>query len=229
MVDKLVETVAITGANGFIGSALPGDWSNRALLYGPLCAIRPICRVWKASLSPLSGGRVLSRAHCGVFSLRQTGSFTPLVNSGNLAPEDSYHDCTSVERATCLKRFGIGRTATHFVRSSPGVLGPVGELSADETFPLAPGNAYERSKAAAEMMVQRYCDRLPIVIARPEFVYGLVTCMCSVCLRRCRTANFSILTGGLARCHPTYVADAADGMVKALLVGKPGEIYHITD
>ncbi|MCO5186560.1 MAG: NAD-dependent epimerase/dehydratase family protein [Anaerolineae bacterium] len=231
MVDKLVETVAITGANGFIGSAL----TRRLVEQG--IAVRAIVRN-SADLSRLEGipvtvveanvleprtlRRVFAAADGVIHAVGKLGQFG--------VPEDSYHELHVGGTRNVLEAIlALDEQPRILYVSSPGVLGPVhGELSADETFPLVPGNAYERSKAAAEMMVQRYCDRLPIVIARPEFVYGPGDLHVLGLFKAVQNGQFFYIDGGLARCHPTYVADAADGMVKALLVGKPGEIYHIT-
>ena len=57
--------------------------------------------------------------------------------------------------------------------SSPGVLGPTGRKPVTEEAAFAPGNPYERSKAAAEQVALEFAAKgLPVVIARPGFVYG---------------------------------------------------------
>lgn len=225
-----METVAITGANGFIGSAIARQ------LVGQGIAVRAIVRS-SADMSRLKGVPVTVVAVDGFDprSLRRVfAAVDGVVHAvGRLGrfgvPEDDYHELHVGGTRTVLEAIlALDEQPRILYVSSPGVLGPVtGDISADETFPLAPGNAYERSKAAAEMMVQRYCDRLPIVIVRPEFVYGSGDTHVLGLFKAVQSGRFFYIDGGLARCHPTYIADATDGMVKALLAGKPGEIYHI--
>jgi nucleoside-diphosphate-sugar epimerase len=113
--------------------------------------------------------------------------------------------------------------------SSPGVLGPISGAPADETAPLAPSNPYERSKAAAEQVVQVYASGgLPVSIARPEFIYGPTDSHVLGLFKAVRDGRFFTINGGNNACHPTYIDDAVAGMLLALLNGRPGQIYHIT-
>ncbi|MAT96482.1 MAG: hypothetical protein CL608_05005 [Anaerolineaceae bacterium] len=113
--------------------------------------------------------------------------------------------------------------------SSPGVLGPISGPPADETAPLAPSNPYERSKAAAEQVAQVYASAgLPVVIARPEFIYGPTDLHVLGLFKAVRDGRFFTINGGQNHCHPTYIDDAVSGMLLALVNGRPGEIYHIT-
>ncbi len=113
--------------------------------------------------------------------------------------------------------------------SSPGVLGPISGPPADETAPLAPSNPYERSKAAAEQVAQVYASAgLPVIIARPEFIYGPTDLHVLGLFKAVRDGRFFTINGGHNTCHPTYIDDAVSGMVLALVNGRPGEIYHIT-
>ncbi|WP_420644337.1 NAD-dependent epimerase/dehydratase family protein [Candidatus Leptofilum sp.] len=113
--------------------------------------------------------------------------------------------------------------------SSPGVLGPISGVPADETAPLAPSNPYERSKAAAEQVAQVYASAgLPVIIARPEFIYGPTDLHVLGLFKAVRDGRFFTINGGHNHCHPTYIDDAILGMILTLQHGSPGEIYHIT-
>jgi UDP-glucose 4-epimerase len=39
---------------------------------------------------------------------------------------------------------------------------------------------------------------------------------------------FFYVGNGRSVCHPTYIADAVDGLLRCLAQGRAGEIYHIT-
>ena len=113
--------------------------------------------------------------------------------------------------------------------SSPGVLGPIEGAPADEQTELAPSNAYERSKAVAEKLVGVYAAAgLPVVIARPEFIYGPGDKHVLGLFRAIQQGRFFFVGNGQNTCHPTYISDAVDGLLRSLERGKPGEIYHIT-
>jgi nucleoside-diphosphate-sugar epimerase len=113
--------------------------------------------------------------------------------------------------------------------SSPGVLGPIQGKAANENAPLAPSNPYERSKALAERMVSVYtASGLPVVIARPEFVYGPGDTHVLGLFKAIQQGRFFYVGDGNNTCHPTYIDDAIDGMLRCLEQGQPGEIYHIT-
>ena len=113
--------------------------------------------------------------------------------------------------------------------SSPGVLGPIKGPPANENTPLAPSNPYERSKAVAEQLVGVYgAAGLPVIIARPEFIYGPGDTHVLGLFQTINQGRFFYIGDGRNTCHPTFISDAVDGMLRCLERGKPGEIYHIT-
>jgi nucleoside-diphosphate-sugar epimerase len=113
--------------------------------------------------------------------------------------------------------------------SSPGVLGPIAGEPATEEARLAPSNPYERSKAAAEDVARDFAARgLEVVIARPEFIYGPGDRHVLGLYTAIRRGRFFYINGGQHNCHPTYIADAVNGMLLCLSRGRPGEVYHIT-
>lgn len=113
--------------------------------------------------------------------------------------------------------------------SSPGVLGPIDGEAADETTPMRPSNPYERSKAAAETVVRCHAGRgADVVIARPEFIYGPGDSHVLGLFLAVQRGMFFYVGNGRATCHPTYIDDAVEGMIRCLEAGRSGEIYHIT-
>jgi len=113
--------------------------------------------------------------------------------------------------------------------SSPGVLGPIAGPPAEEDSPLAPSNSYERSKAVAEQLVGVYAAAgLPVVITRPEFIYGPGDTHVLGLFQAIKRGRFFFIGNGRNLCHPTFISDAVDGMLRCLERGTAGEIYHIT-
>jgi nucleoside-diphosphate-sugar epimerase len=99
---------------------------------------------------------------------------------------------------------------------------------ADENRPPAPSNAYERSKATAELVALTFANSgLPVVIGRPEFIYGPGDIHVLGLYRAIKRGLFFYVGNGRSVCHPTYIDDAVSGLLGALRHGRPGQIYHI--
>lgn len=117
--------------------------------------------------------------------------------------------------------------------SSAGVLGPLPPRDrtaiVDETVPLAPSNRYEHSKAQAENYAREFSlSGLPVIIARPEFVYGPGDTHVLGIFRAIQRGAFFYIGNGHNTCHPTYIDDLVEGLLLCLRRGEPGEIYQIT-
>ncbi len=145
--------------------------------------------------------------------------------------EGTRHVLAAVDEARRQGRTADDLRVLHV--SSAGVLGPVRAAAPqarfDETAPLAPSNAYERSKAQAEAYAQEFiAGGLPVVIARPEFIYGPGDVHVLGLFRAIQRGIFFYIGDGENTCHPTYIDDTVEGFWRSLQVGRPGEIYHIT-
>src|SRR5690606_27336422 len=101
--------------------------------------------------------------------------------------------------------------------SSPGVLGPISGPPADGTAALAASTPHERRDAAADEVAQRYAAQgLPVVIARPDFLYGPGDRHVLGLFRAVQRGLFFYIGSGNFTCQPAYVADAVDGLVRCL-------------
>jgi nucleoside-diphosphate-sugar epimerase len=124
--------------------------------------------------------------------------------------------------------FADGRRPRVLHLSSTGVLGPIAGPSATERAPLAPNTPYERSKAEAERIALDFARRgLPVIVARPGFVYGPGDRHVLGLFRAIARGHFFYMGGARARCQPTFVDDAVAGMLLCLRRGRPGEVYHL--
>lgn len=222
--------VVVTGATGFVGGALV-----RALLdegHEVVGVKRPSSSpptLQSPNLTWVTGDIIDPASLHGVFD----GADWLVHAAGMLGqagvPERAYfelHEQGANNVLTEAKKAGVGRV---LYVSSPGVLGPISGPPADETAPLAPSNPYERSKAAAEQVAQTYAGAgLPLIIARPEFIYGPTDLHVLGLFRAVRDGRFFTINGGHHTCHPTYIDDAVTGLLLALQNGRSGQIYHIT-
>jgi nucleoside-diphosphate-sugar epimerase len=111
-----------------------------------------------------------------------------------------------------VRRFVYCSTAGIYGSEVPGVI--------DETAPLNPANAYERSKVEAEATVRSLAQRhgMEYVIIRPAVVYGPHDERLLKMFRSAARGRFPLFGPGSGRRHMVYVADVADAALKATLV-----------
>ena len=127
----------------------------------------------------------------------------------------------------CLQAKGLKR----FIHcGSAGVQGPISNPPADESYPYAPSNIYETTKAEAEKAVLA-CHRehgLPVVVLRPEFVYGPQDLHVLGLFRAVAGGRFVFFGGGETLLHPTYIDDVIQGLYLALENDQAlGQVYII--
>ncbi len=237
--------VVLTGATGFVGGALarrlaaegaelhaltlPG--SDRARLAGVPVTFHSGDITTPAGLDGLFDGATWVIHAAGM--LGRAGVSQATYNRINA--EGVGHVLAAVEQAHKQGRTADDLRVLHV--SSAGVLGPVvGRVgnppynhdALDETSPLAPSNAYERSKALGEEVAAGFArDGLPLVIARPEFIYGPGDVHVLGLFRAIQRGVFFYIGDGENTCHPTYVDDMVDGLLACLRRGAPGGVYHI--
>lgn len=222
--------IALTGATGFVGGALARALAGQG--HEIVALARPFSSRAHLADLPITWveGDVTDRE-----SLRgKLDGAAWLIHAAGMlgqagVPERAYfalHEQGTNNVLAEAETAGVGRIL-HV--SSPGVLGPISGPPADETAPLAPSNPYERSKAAAEQVALVYArGGLPVVIARPEFIYGPGDLHVLGLFKAVGNGRFFTISGGHHTCHPTYIDDAVTGMLLALQQGRVGEIYHIT-
>ncbi len=222
--------IALTGATGFVGAALARALAAQG--YEIVALARPTSRRDHLADLPITWvqGDVTDRE-----SLRgKFGGADWLIHAAGMlgqagVPESAYFQLHEQGTNNVLAEAETAGIERILYVSSPGVLGPITGPPADESASLAPSNSYERSKAAAEQVALVYArGGLPVVVARPEFIYGPGDVHVLGLFKAVQNGRFFTISGGKHTCHPTYIDDAVTGMLLALQKGRPGEIYHIT-
>jgi nucleoside-diphosphate-sugar epimerase len=221
--------VFITGATGFLGGALARALAHQDTeihaLSRPMADRRTLDDV---QVTWHGGDVTVPGSLNGLFR----GSDWIIHAAGRLGqagvPESEYRQVnaegTRNVMAAALETTGVSRVL-HL--SSPGILGPTGRQPASEEAPIAPSNPYERSKAAAERVALEFATKgLPVVIARPGFIYGPGDRHVLRLFRAVQNGRFFYIGAGERLCQPTFVADAVAGMVSCLQRGKVGEVYQ---
>lgn len=230
----------LTGATGFVGGAvarrlagegvevhaltLPG--SNQARLAGCPVAFHTGDITDPTTLDGLFDGATWVIHAAGM--LGRAGVSQAAYDRVNA--EGVRHVLAAAEAAYRAGRTAAGLRVLHV--SSAGVLGPIRaghpDATFDESAPLAPSNAYERSKAQGEQIAATFArDGLPLVVARPEFIYGPGDVHVLGLFRAIQRGVFFYIGDGRNTCHPTYVDDMVDGLLACLRRGAPGGVYHI--
>jgi nucleoside-diphosphate-sugar epimerase len=147
-------------------------------------------------------------------------------------PGEDYHRL-HVEGTCNVLRACAGREIERCVYgSSPGMLGALapGDPPHKEDRPHRPTGAYESSKSAAEKAALPLAKQLgvPLVIARPEFVYGPGDTHVLGLFRAIQNGTFFYIGPGDCLCHPTYIDDAVAGLLAcASPRARPLQVYHL--
>lgn len=226
--------VVITGATGFVGGALAQALAGEDVELHALT--RPTSDLEHVKHLPISwhvGDITKPGSMRGVFD----GADWVIHAAGMLGqagvPNETYRRISTDGTNNVLAEIaGSGAKPRILYISSAGVLGPFtgnpSDPAPDENSPLAPSNPYEQSKAAAELVAKSYVAAgLPVVIARPEFVYGPGDLHVLGLFRAIQRRRFFYIGNGYNTCHPTYIDDTINGLLLALKSGVPGQIYHI--
>ncbi len=114
--------------------------------------------------------------------------------------------------------------------SSAGVTGPVSLIPQDELAPYNPTNIYELTKAEAEKCVLNFYHEkgLPVIVIRPEFIYGPMDKHTFQLFRIISDKKFILIDGGRAVWHPTYIDDLISSFKLCLTSQKAiGQCYLI--
>ncbi len=233
-------TIAVTGATGFLGRAL----AVRLLAEGH--AVRALARPatdrhafapgaveWRDGdvTDPAGLGAFVEGADAIIHAAGMLGAFDISEETyRRVNAEGTRNVLAAVAGARAAGRLPDHARVLHV--GSAGVLGPIrGRADGflfDETMPAAPSNAYERSKTLAESYAREFAlAGLPVIIARPEFVYGPGDRHVLGLFRAVGRGVFFYIGSGRNHCHPTYVDDAVDGMLAALWRGRAGQAYQI--
>jgi nucleoside-diphosphate-sugar epimerase len=99
--------------------------------------------------------------------------------------------------------------------STVGVHGHISQPPATEDTPFGPGDAYQESKLAGELIAQRYMreGRIGVTIFRPAAIYGPRDLRFLKLFRAIKKGRFVMLGSGEVTYHLVYIDDLIDGIV----------------
>ncbi|HEY6760314.1 MAG TPA: NAD(P)-dependent oxidoreductase [Baekduia sp.] len=169
MLRRRMGATFVTGATGLLGAALVGallDRGDRVVALTRGRALDPRCT---AVLGDVADQALLASAMDGADTVFHLAAQSL---NGHGEPVDTYAVNVMGTVAVCeaARQAAVPRVV---IASSAAVYGPTTK-PADEKAPIAPTNAYDSSKAAAELAARAYADsyNLDVAIARLTNVYG---------------------------------------------------------
>jgi nucleoside-diphosphate-sugar epimerase len=204
-------TTVVTGATGFLGSALVQELVNQKQ------AVRILARDEKKARSQF--GEMVTIIPGDITDVEQVqqavdGATIIYHLVGRLyhpsTPTELYQR-THVEGTRILLEACKGQKQLHRLVhcSTTGVHGVTGTTPANEDAPFAPTNPYEATKLKAEQLaVQAYNEwGLPVSVARPGLVYGPGDLHLLGFFSSIKKGWFRVIDGGSAMLHPIYIDD----------------------
>jgi nucleoside-diphosphate-sugar epimerase len=224
--------VLVTGGTGFIGRHLVAalrarDVHVRALVRradaaAPLAALGA-----EIVVGDLLDSEALRRASVGVRSVFHLAGrlFAP-------GAVQSEYARLHVAGTVALLRECLASNKLDFflLCSTTGVHGPTGAVPAREDDARHPQNAYEVTKAEAEVAVASIARRagVPLAIARPGLVYGPGDGHLLGWFRAIRHGYYRVIGRGRNRLHPIFVDDLVRGLLLTADAATPdARAYHL--
>lgn len=212
--------LAITGANGFIGTCLINEllkldkYVIKALVRDESKAVE-ISKadnvfVLKTDYEKTDYEKELKDVDVCIYLIGQMGKYG--------VSEKQFIDVNVKLTEKVLQSCILNGVKQFIFCSTPGVQG-FGTRLADEGQRYAPRNIYEKTKVMAEESVIRLCNdtNMNYTIIRPDFVYGPGDVRRVKMYKNIKNGKFILTTNGKSYLHPTYITDVAQGFIKSIL------------
>jgi nucleoside-diphosphate-sugar epimerase len=225
-------TILVTGATGFLGSALVTELVKRGQDVRVLVRDERKAREQFGEAVTVVRGEITDAAQ-----VRQAVEGVSVIYHfvGRLyhpsVPAELYYE-THVEGTRIILEACKGQSQlTRFVHcSTTGVHGETGKTPAAEDAPFAPTNPYEASKLKGELLaMQAHKEQgLPVSVVRPGLIYGPGDLHLLGFFASIKKGLFRVIDGGNAMLHPIYIDDMNDAFM--LAAEKPeaiGRCYNI--
>lgn len=224
-------TVLVTGATGFLGTSLVRRLRSRGTPVRVLARSQAKAKPLQDRGAEVVVGEITDRA---AVAAAADGATVVYHLAGRLfapgIPATEYYGTHVEGTELLLARCQEESTLQRFVHcSTTGVLGVTGDRPADETAPCRPTNAYEATKAEAELAVrQRARDGFPAVVARPGLVYGPGDLHLLPFFRAVLRRQFRPIGRRTVWLHPIYIEDMVEALVRCgERVEAVGECFHL--
>jgi nucleoside-diphosphate-sugar epimerase len=204
-------TILVTGATGFLGSALTTELVKQKQDVRILARDEQKARAQFGEAVTIIRGEItdveqVERAVDGATIIYHLVGrlYHPSV------PAELYNYTHVEGTRTLLKACKGQKQLQRFVHcSTTGVHGVTGRVPAAEDAPFAPTNPYESTKLQGELLaLKAYKEEgLPVSVARPGLVYGPGDLHLLGFFKSIKKGMFRVIDGGKALLHPIYIDD----------------------
>jgi nucleoside-diphosphate-sugar epimerase len=221
-------TIVVTGATGFLGSALVTELIRQKQPLRILARDEQRARAQFGDTVTVIAGDIndeeqVRRAVDGATIIYH---LVGRLYHPSTPPELYYR--THVEGTRILLNACKGQSQLQRIIhcSTTGVHGETGRTPAAEDAPFAPTNPYEVTKLEAELLALRACQEqgLPVSVARPGLVYGPGDLHLLGFFSSIKKGLFRVIDGGKALLHPIYIDDMTAAFL--LCAERPQAIGH---
>ena len=221
-------TVLVTGATGFLGSALVMELVKQKQPVRVLARDEAKARAQFGDAIDIVVGEITDAAQVQ----RAVEGVTIVYHfAGRLyhpsTPTELYYR-THVEGTRILLEACKGQPQLQRIVhcSTTGVHGVTGKTPAAEDAPFAPTNPYEETKLQGELLALKACkeDGLPVSVARPGLVYGPGDLHLLGFFSSIKKGRPCLIDGGKALIHPIYIDDMTAAFL--LCAERPQAIGH---
>ncbi len=221
-------TILVTGATGFLGSALVTELVKQGQPIRILARDERKARAQFGDAVTIIRGEITDEAQV---QQAVDGATTIYHFAGRLyhpsTPAQLYYR-THVEGTRILLDACQGQSQLQRIVhcSTTGVHGVSGKTPAAEDAPFAPTNPYEATKLEGELLALRaYKEQgLPISVVRPGLVYGPGDLHLLGFFTSIKKGRPCLIDGGKALIHPIYIDDMATAFL--LCAERPQAIGH---
>lgn len=210
-------TVVVTGATGFLGSALVKELVKRGQTVRILVRDEDKARQQFGDNVTIVKGEITDR-----IQVQRVVDGAEIVYhlAGRLyhpsIPIETYR-MTHVEGTRILLEACQGQSQLRRIVhcSTTGVHGATGKTPASEDAPFAPTNPYEVTKLEGELLALETGKKqgLPISVARPGLVYGPGDLHLLGLFSAIKRGISPLIDGGKAELHPIYIDDMIDAFL----------------
>ncbi len=234
---KLGDRVLVTGATGFVGSHLVRRLYEQG--YQVRALVRPTSDV--SAISNLDIEIVRGDAHDPKSLAVATDNVSIILNTigggcvstNSRKGRDGLRDLNVVSLRNMLNviKGRSLRMMVHF--SSISAMGVQSDVQLNERSDCKPTIPHEVAKRESEeIALSHFADfKTPVTILRPSQIYGPGDTKSEI-LKMARLVKrhvFPLIAGGEYYMPWVYVDDVVDCAIRAMLSGKPGEIYIVSD
>lgn len=221
-------TILVTGATGFLGSALVTELVRQQRPVRILARDEQKARAQFGEAVTIIPGEITDEQQVRQAVDGATEIYHLVGRLYHPSTPTELYRMTHVEGTRVLLTACQGQSQLQRIVhcSTTGVHGVTGRTPAAEDAPLAPTNPYEATKLEAELLaIKAYKeDRLPVSVIRPGLVYGPGDLHLLGFFLSIKKGLFRVIDSGRSLLHPIYI----DDMTSAFLccARRPAAIGH---